>query len=59
AVGLACGLGLWSIAVVATVLALIVIRMLKAVEVSVKARARGAADRHGEKRQGDADSGDT
>ena len=44
AVGLSCGLGLWILAGVATVLALIVIRLLKIVERAVGTRERQSTD---------------
>lgn len=45
AVGLSCGLGLWVLAVTATLLALIVIRVLKTVERAIGTRKPGSGDK--------------
>ncbi|SDD46033.1 MgtC/SapB family protein [Ruegeria marina] len=49
AVGLSCGLGLWILASAATVLALIVIRVLKAFEMAIGTRDPNSKDKSGER----------
>jgi putative Mg2+ transporter-C (MgtC) family protein len=47
AIGLSCGLGLWALAGLATILALIVMSLLKAVEKALKAREASSRDQKG------------